>query len=233
MSTTRNITLYNTRGGQPKVIESSATTWGDLRQEINEAGFDTSSLLATESVTRRDLNNTEAVLPEGEFTVFLRPRSTKSGAYSYREARAEISDLIETYGEQAKEHFCKSYDKNYTHMTTAELNTAIEEFSPLEDKQVAEEAAPSMNDNVDKAVDSLKEIKENENCTEDIADRIDDVIFTLTLGLKGDIDAVESPEAQEAAEAERLAKEAEEEAEKERLRMLQEQAEDLEDGFDD
>jgi hypothetical protein len=85
VSQEREITIYATRGGQMKKITTSATTWGELQPLVRREGFDLSSLLAAENITKTDLVNDLAVLPTTAFRLFLRPKQTKSGAYNRKE----------------------------------------------------------------------------------------------------------------------------------------------------
>lgn len=262
MSTSRKITVYNTKGGQPKSFESSAEKWGELRAEIEGQGFNVDKLLATESVTRRDLNNVEATLPEGEFIVFLRPKKTKSGdgshAYGYKDAKNHIKGLIETHGEDARAHFCDFKGKDYTHMSTTMLNEAITAYkvpamkeTPASDSTVNENTAqPMAEDNgVGNVVEDVKETKltssekvqkaidileevAQELDDDDIYDRVEDHTGELE-GLKADVLELEDPERME---EERKAREDEERMEREKeeeAERLANEAENLMDGYDD
>ena len=114
------ITIYSTRNESKKVVESSATTWGVLKEELS-AHYNFSNLQATESVGKTDLVNNSANLPSGNFTIFLRPVKTKSGAYSYSEAREIVKEDSEL-----QKYIKDTYGRNYTNLTTATLNEAIQ-----------------------------------------------------------------------------------------------------------
>lgn len=86
----REITIYATRGGQMKKIMTNVTTWGELQPLVRREGFDLSSLLAAENINKSDLVNDLAVLPTGNFRLFLRPKQTKSGAPDRKECFAII-----------------------------------------------------------------------------------------------------------------------------------------------
>ena len=88
--TEREITIYATRGGQMQKITTDVTTWGELQPLVRNAGFDLSSLLAAENITKTDLVNDLAVLPTSAFRLFLRPKQTKSGALDRKECFAAI-----------------------------------------------------------------------------------------------------------------------------------------------
>ena len=80
VTTEREVTIYATRGGQMKKITTAVKTWGELQPLVRREGFDLGSLLAAENINKTDLVNDLAVLPEGNFRLFLRPKQTKSGA---------------------------------------------------------------------------------------------------------------------------------------------------------
>ena len=113
------ITIFSTKGSQKKEHETNATTWGELKREISLL-YDMSNLQATENVNRTDLVSDTAVLPKGDFTLFLRPVKTKSGAYSYEEVR-EIIQSNPTLKEDIK----RIYGRNYTNLSTEVLNEAV------------------------------------------------------------------------------------------------------------
>jgi hypothetical protein len=87
----RKITLYATRGGKGKNILSSATTRGELLQTLKLEGYEPSKYHFTESVNRTDLVNDHAILPTGDFTLFIRPKDSKSVASSYTEMKSKIT----------------------------------------------------------------------------------------------------------------------------------------------
>lgn len=117
------IVIYSTKGKQKVEHETNATTWGELRQELSSI-FDFNNLVATENVTRRDLTVDSAVLPTEDFHLFLRPVSTKLGGYSYKEAK----EIIKNSPDHVKEAIKKYFNKNYTNLSTEDLNFCIEKF---------------------------------------------------------------------------------------------------------
>ena len=116
------VTVYSTKGQQKYAHETQATTWGVLKQELSGV-FDFKSLNATENITKRDLTVDAAELPTTDFILFLRPKTTKSGAYSYKEAK----DIVK--GDKALQKAIKvAYATDYTHLGTEQLNEAIARF---------------------------------------------------------------------------------------------------------
>lgn len=122
------VTVYSTKGQQKYEHVSSATTWGALKEELFGL-FDFNSLNATENITRRDLTVDSATLPEQDFTLFLRPRDTKSGAWlSYK----TVKDIIKN-DKALQEKIKTAYATDYTHLSTGQMNEALERFgSPKE-----------------------------------------------------------------------------------------------------
>ena len=138
----RIITLYTTYGKIEK-IETDVTTWGELESLASSRGIDTKALLATESVRKTDLNHSEAVLPEGPFTVFFRKKETKAGLASsevanmaYRDLRNTIADII-AQDASAKSFF--SGDKNYTNKSTTELKSLLVSYLDSQKEEEEEE----------------------------------------------------------------------------------------------
>lgn len=126
----RKVTVYSTKGKQMKEIETDATVWSQLKQEVENEGYDINNLHATENINRTDLAHKDAKLPEGEFTLFLRPKKTKSGldvkGMGFKELRAIIKE-----DDNAKEHVAKvatKKGKSWTQLTTAELTTALTSY---------------------------------------------------------------------------------------------------------
>ena len=123
----REIVAYATKGGKIAKINTDVKTWGGLKPLLKGEGYDLNSLLAAESINRADLVNDLAVLPEGPFRVFLRPKQTKSGAdLPYKEVRAKVQELIASDGDVAKTHFNEG--KNYTTKKGDELNVLLNSY---------------------------------------------------------------------------------------------------------
>ena len=123
----REIVAYATKECKIAKINSDVKTRGELKPLLKREGYDLNSLLAAESINRADLVNDLAVLPEGPFRVFLRPKQTKSGAdLPYKEVRAKVQELIASDGDVAKAHFNEG--KNYTTKKGDELNVLLNSY---------------------------------------------------------------------------------------------------------
>lgn len=74
---TKTIRVFTSRGSQ-NTITTDATTWGELKPQIEEF-YDLTNLQAAESVNKTSLIHKDAVLPDQDFVLFLRPVRTKAG----------------------------------------------------------------------------------------------------------------------------------------------------------
>ena len=117
----RKIKVFSTATGL-KIVESSAVTWGQLKEELSNADISVLNVKAVENKTNTTLELDDAKLPESEFVLMLSPEKTKSGGYS--EVRTTIQKIISEYGTDAKNHFNEG--KNYTIKTYSELESLLE-----------------------------------------------------------------------------------------------------------
>ena len=114
----RKVKVYSTAFGL-KAINSAATTWGELQDDLSTNNVTFGNMNAVENVGNTTLVLKEAKLPEGEFVLMLTPQKTKSGS-DYKIVRATVVEIITKYGVPAKEHFNRD-GRNYTNRNTAEL----------------------------------------------------------------------------------------------------------------
>lgn len=130
---------------------STATTYGQLKQELIEKGFDLSNTRVTEGNTQVDLVNEGALLPtnisrRGQLTndliIIMTPQTQiKSGSgdsYTYAEARTEIREIYNSSNNYinalAKQHF-----GNYTHLTKNALINKLELWKERFEEEMDEE----------------------------------------------------------------------------------------------
>jgi hypothetical protein len=152
VTTEREVTIYATRGGQMKKIMTSVKTWGELQPLVRREGFDLGSLLAAENINKTDLVNDLAVLPEGNFRLFLRPKQTKSGAPDRKECFAIIkAHLVDHPGDKSK--FVID-GKNMTQLSTPVVQDLVAKYcngasapavaeAPVKEKAVKESKTTS------------------------------------------------------------------------------------------
>ena len=216
----REIVAYATKGGKIAKINSDVKTWGELKPLLKREGYDLNSLLAAESINRADLVNDLAVLPEGPFRVFLRPKQTKSGAdLPYKEVRAKVQELIASDGDMAKAHFNEG--KNYTTKKGDELNVLLNSYkggsgttsSAKAEPKKEEPKAPKAEEKASPKASEAQEFSE-EGCIKVAVEALSkiksvdtaDVISWVKDLLKGDAPA--TPVKKEPTEEELLAGEA-------------------------
>lgn len=132
---TRKITIVSTKTQKKYVIESDATTLGDLKNVMRSNNIDFSDMTFYEGLSKTELNHDDSILPHdiernGQTTnelVFMLTnmnKKIKSGALSVIRAAAykEIQDR--GLQEMVKEHF----GRNYTQLNTAALVDFIEDL---------------------------------------------------------------------------------------------------------
>ena len=123
----RIVTVYSTSGKTNVKIESGASTFGELTPQLRENGFNLDGMKAVVGETKVTLEADGAVLPEGEFKLFLMPLKTKSGAdMSRTDVYNKIKEFIARDGDKASTHFLQL--GQYTRVKTVELINLIEQY---------------------------------------------------------------------------------------------------------
>lgn len=130
---TRKVTIINSKTQSQKVIENStATTLGELKDEMRAAGIDYDGMTFYEGHMRAELKDDAAPLPTNIpykgttvndliFMLTTPEKKVKSGAMSRAEAYAEIKRL-------GLQDVCKyRYGKNFTQCSTDNLIAVINE----------------------------------------------------------------------------------------------------------
>ena len=127
--------------GQPrKDFESNAVTYGQLKTELRDNGFNLNEVRVSEGHTQIDLVNDDAILPTNinkrgtitnDLVIIMTPQTKiKSGMIdtktaSYKELKAEIKDIYNasTTSSSAKFHF-----GNYTQMSTDNMRVLLADW---------------------------------------------------------------------------------------------------------
>ena len=156
----RKVTIINNKTQSQKVIQASAaTTLGELKREMREAGIEYEGMTFFEGHLRAELKDDASILPtnipyKGQvvndvtFLLTAPEKKIKSGAMS----RAEAYNAIKARGLQGE--CVKRFGKNFTMCKTQDLIDLLGEGSPVkeEKKEVVKE----------KAAKEVKETKEEE-----------------------------------------------------------------------
>lgn len=138
----RKIIIVETKNQKKSVIMSAATTLSELKADLRQNGIDYTGMTFFEGTSKVELKNDNSVLPhdvpyKGTITnelVFMLTNTNKkirSGAMS----RAEAFNIIK-YNQELKENCKKVYNKDYTHCTTMELITLIEDYNSYTNQEV-------------------------------------------------------------------------------------------------
>lgn len=75
----RKVTVYNTVGSCQTEFNSKASTWGQLKKELDTKGIPHKDMKAVVGETQQDLKEDNEVLLEQELNLFLTPIRVKSG----------------------------------------------------------------------------------------------------------------------------------------------------------
>lgn len=135
----RKITIISTRSNKRTVINTDATTLGELKRALREAGVDYDGMTFYEGLTKTELKLDESILPhdvqrinpttkepettnELAFMLTNTNKKIRSGAATM--SRTEAYNAIKALGLQAE---CqKRFGKNFTMCKTADLISLVE-----------------------------------------------------------------------------------------------------------
>lgn len=143
----KKVTIINNKTQSQKVIQASAaTTLGELKREMREAGIEYEGMTFFEGHLRAELKDDASILPtnipyKGQvvndltFLLTAPEKKIKSGAMS----RAEAYNAIKSRGLQ--DECVKRFGKNFTMCKTQDLIDLLGEGSPVkeEKKEVVKE----------------------------------------------------------------------------------------------
>ena len=126
---TRKITIISTKNHSTKVINSAATTLGELKTDLNNAGIEYTDCTFFEGLTKTELKNNDAILPhdvpyKGTITnnlVFMITNASKK----IRSGADRKSIIAEIKAKNLTEVVKKVYDKNYTNCKTEDLEKIL------------------------------------------------------------------------------------------------------------
>ena len=158
----RKVTIINNKTQSQKVIQASAaTTLGELKREMREAGIEYEGMTFFEGHLRAELKDDASILPtnipyKGQvvndltFLLTAPEKKIKSGAMS----RAEAYNAIKARGLQ--DECVKRFGKNFTMCKTQDLIDLLGEEAPAKPLK-DEPAKPASEGNVAGALEILLE----------------------------------------------------------------------------
>ena len=205
---TRTIKVFSSKSGNIKTYQTDVTTWGALRELIQQ-DYDLTNIKAAESIGKTSLEHIDAALPETDFTLFLRPAETKSGLDFSNMSFKELRDYIKN-DENAK-NFLNSFvqGKNFTQLSTSELiagltlyaNSSQEDTDTVEKAKVKREKTPL--ERLEKILKKVLEVRdtlkeEDSDLFEDELeydfDQVEECLESLVYTLKENQESTESVE---------------------------------------
>lgn len=186
---TRKITIISTKNHSTKVINSAATTLGELKTDLDNAGIGYTDCTFFEGLTKTELKNNDAILPhdvpyKGTITnnlVFMITNASKK----IKSGADRKSIIVEIKAKNLTEVVKKTYGKNYTNCKTEDLekilsmnNTSTPKEAPAK-KEVSNKPAMKTTDlssyvtkaELREVIESL--LKEMENAEVDYVKDVD------------------------------------------------------------
>ena len=126
---TRKITIISTKNHSTKVINSAATTLGELKTDLNNAGIEYTDCTFFEGLTKTELKNNDAILPhdvpyKGTITnnlVFMITNASKK----IKSGVDRKSIIAEIKAKNLTEVVKNTYGKNYTNCKTEDLEKIL------------------------------------------------------------------------------------------------------------
>ena len=176
----REILIANTKTQKRSKVTTCATTLGELKADLRNAGIDYSGMTFTEGISKTQLLNDATQLPQnvmykGQPTnnlVILLTNTKKniaSGTMSRKEAYQTIKD--NNLQEAVKEEF----GRNFTQVPTSDLLVFLAQDGNAEATETLDDK-PADTENNDIIASEIKEKETPDTEDEDLPDYVDDII---------------------------------------------------------
>lgn len=202
------VKVYSTQGGE-KDVQTSATTWGQLQEDLRKNGVAYDGMKSVVGETKVTLEADAAMLPSEGFTLFLMPKKTKAGVnpaeMGYKALRAEICEILKYTNDTAKAHF--NVGKNYTTKSTDELRGLLSSWidimngkSPIlfaEHPVTKEEAIAAKEIEVEEAIEEEEEEEAIEQSSDSLELTAETEAYPFSIGIDYvmlQIEEIELPE---------------------------------------
>ena len=177
---TQSITITSA-GNADRTVNNSdpITTWGGLRSLLSNEGYDLENLKPTENINKTTLEHIDAVLPTGDFRLFLRPSKTKSGGFDvtgkgFKELRALVTtDEIKIYLSGLET------GKNWTQLSTESLRKGLTSVSTAYSANTVTEI-PTVTETVAETLVEVASVKTNKQKAEEAKALLQSIYDTTT-----------------------------------------------------
>ena len=200
----RVILIANTKTQQRHELHTSATTLGELKAAMIEAGIDYSGMDFTEGISKTHLLGDDTQLPTNVMfrgaptnnLVMLLTNTTKNIASGACErSRKEAYEIINEIGEEAKTAITMQFGRNYTQVKTDDLWAFIDanfercecEETPDEEPDVEDvnfESPLSHPDLVEWIYDSIKVLVKSKNLYTNDVEALAELVSEYAARLK-------------------------------------------------
>lgn len=168
----RVITLILESQNGTKTVNTDATTLGELKAALREAGIPYEGMTFREGLSRTELTDDASLLPKDVpyrgaitnnlvFTLATENKRIKSGGYS----RADVYDEIKK--KNLQEAVKSTFGKNFTQVPTEGLISFLNSHKKDKAAKTRTEAAPSPTSNIGEKFSRLIEILECNGTIED------------------------------------------------------------------
>lgn len=94
MATARKVTVISSQRNGAVEFTTDATNWEQLKNTISNDLGDVCNMAATIKETRNSLSAPNALLPEGEFTLYLTPQKIRAGVPTIESVQQVWNDKI-------------------------------------------------------------------------------------------------------------------------------------------
>ena len=186
---TRKITIISTKNHSTKVINSAATTLGELKTDLDNAGIGYTDCTFFEGLTKTELKNNDAILPhdvpyKGTITnnlVFMITNASKK----IKSGADRKSIIAEIKAKNLTEVVKNTYGKNYTNCKTEDLEKILSmnnTSTPKEAPAKKETVETKSNTSVHNDTEYITKTQLTEILTF-IFDKMDDVEYFSNINL--------------------------------------------------
>ena len=186
---TRKITIISTKNHSTKVINSAATTLGELKTDLDNAGIGYTDCTFFEGLTKTELKNNDAILPhdvpyKGTITnnlVFMITNASKK----IKSGADRKSIIAEIKAKNLTEVVKNTYGKNYTNCKTEDLEKILSmnnTSTPKEAPAKKETVETKSNTSVPNDTEYITKAQLTEILTF-IFDKMDDVEYFSNINL--------------------------------------------------
>lgn len=127
------VLVFSTKGARQTTVETSATTWGELKKDLTANNIQFDGMQAVVRETKGILKLDGAVLPKGlsqgdkvtdDFTLFLSPSKQTAGCNSETATYSELKSFIKNNRKGNESFF-----GDYTHQTTQGLRKLVAKWN--------------------------------------------------------------------------------------------------------